>query len=73
MSPRSFPQLAGGTGQSAVKSTPRQIERGAQGVRDDLQALSIFQQLLDGRVNIPDVFRVGYGLGRRGGVKPARG
>ena len=41
--------------------------------RDDLEALSIFQRLLDGRVNIPDVFRVGYGLGRRGGVKPARG
>lgn len=66
-------QLAGGTGQSAVKSTPRQIDRGAQGVRDDLEALSIFHRLLDGRVNIPDVFRVGYGLGRRGGVKPARG
>jgi len=25
-----------------------------------------------GRVNIPDVCRVGYGLGRRGGVRPAR-
>ena len=31
-----------------------------------------FQPLYDGRVNIPDVFRVGYGLGRCGGVKPVR-
>lgn len=66
-------QLTGDTARDAVKSTPRQIERGAHGVRDDLEALSIFQRLLDGRVNIPDVFRVGYGLGRRGGVKPVRG
>ncbi len=66
-------RLTGDTAQDAVKSAPRQIEHGAQGVRDDLEALSIFQRLLDGRVNIPDVFRVGYGLGRRGGVKPVRG
>lgn len=66
-------RLVADTTQGAVKSTPRQIERGAQGVRDDLEALSIFQRLLDGRVNIPDVFRVGYGLGRRGGVRPVRG
>ena len=66
-------RLGNDTAQDAVKATPRQIERGAQGLRDDLEALSIFQRLLDGRVNIPDVFRVGYGLGRRGGVKPVRG
>ena len=32
----------------------------------------VFLSLRDGRVNVPDVFRVGYGLGRRGGVKPVR-
>jgi hypothetical protein len=26
----------------------------------------------DGRINLPDVYRVGYGLGRRGGVKAIR-
>lgn len=61
-----------GVKRDAVESTPRQIERGAQGVRDALEALSIFYRLHDGRVNIPDVFRVGYGLGRRGGVKPVK-
>lgn len=68
-----FSQLRNDTSQDAVKSRLRQIERGAQGVREELETLSIFQRLLDGRVNIPDVFRVGYGLGRRGGVKPVRG
>lgn len=28
--------------------------------------------VIDGRVNMPDVYRVGFGLGRKGGVKPIR-
>ena len=55
-----------------VKLPPRGIDEGAEGVRRDLEALSIFQRMHDGRVNIPDVFRVGYGLGRHGGVRPVR-
>ena len=55
-----------------VKLPPRGIDEGAEGVRRDLEALSVFQRMHDGRVNIPDVFRVGYGLGRRGGVRPVR-
>ena len=55
-----------------VKLPPRNIDEGAEGVRRDLEALSIFQRMHDGRVNIPDVFRVGYGLGRHGGVRPVR-
>lgn len=35
-----------------------------------LEQLGIFLRMGDGRVNIPDVFRVGYGLGRKGGVRP---
>jgi len=35
-------------------------------------SLGVFQPLYDGRVNIPNVFRVGCGLGRHGGVKPVR-
>ena len=57
--------------QSEVKLPPRHIDRGPEGVRSDLESLGVFQRLLDGRVNIPDVFRVGYGLGRKGGVRPA--
>ena len=58
--------------QEDVKLPPCGIDEGAEGARRDLEALSIFQRMHDGRVNIPDVFRVGYGLGRRGGVRPVR-
>ena len=58
--------------QGEVKLPPRHISRGAEGVREDLESLGIFLRMRDDRVNIPDVFRVGYGLGRRGGVRPIR-
>lgn len=58
--------------QQDVKLPPSRIDDGAEGVRVDLESLSVFQRMHDGRVNIPDVFRVGYGLGRRGGVRPVR-
>ena len=55
-----------------VKLPPPQLGRGAAGLREDLEALRIFHRMFDDRVQIPDVFRVGYGLGRKGGVKPVR-
>ena len=58
--------------QNEVKLPPSRIEEGPDGVRRDLESLGVFQRMRDGRVNIPDVFRVGYGLGRKGGVKPIR-
>jgi len=58
--------------QDAVKLPPRHIDLGWEGVRRDLEGLRVFYRMLDGRVNIPDVFRVGYGLGRKGGVKPVK-
>lgn len=48
------------------------MEQGPDGVREDLEALGVFQRMHDGRVNIPDIFRVSYGLRRKGGVKPVR-
>ena len=58
--------------QDEVKLPPRHIDQGYDGIREDIESLGVFLRLRDGRVNIPDVFRVGYGLGRRGGVKPVR-
>ncbi len=58
--------------QNAVKLPPRHIDNQAQGVRLDLESLGVFLRMRDDRVNIPDVFRVGYGLGRKGGVRVAR-
>ncbi|WP_457629654.1 hypothetical protein [Oceanithermus sp.] len=49
---------------------PAHLEEGGAGLRRDLEDLGIFLRMRDGRVNIPDVFRVAYGLGRRGGVRP---
>ena len=57
---------------SGPRLPPRHLDDGPNGVRQDLESLGVFQRLYDGRVNIPNVFRVGYGLGRRGGVKPVR-
>ena len=56
--------------QNEVKLPPGRLDAGAEGVRLDLESLGVLQRLLDDRVNIRDVYRVGYGLGRRGGVKP---
>lgn len=65
-------QLEGRVAERNEKLPPAHIALGEQGVRQDLENLGIFLRLRDQRVNIPDVFRVGYGLGRRGGVRPIR-
>ena len=40
------------------------------GIRQDLSRIGIIETKKDGRVDMPDLYRVGFGLGRRGGVKP---
>lgn len=45
-------------------------ERGWDGLRNDLQRLGLIETKKDGRIDMPDLYRVGFGLGRRGGVKP---
>ena len=69
---RVLDHLTEDVGQDAVKLPPRHIDDRAQGVRSDLESLGVFLRIGDDRVNIPDVFRVGYGLGRKGGVRVAR-
>ena len=51
---------------------PQHAARGWDGVYDDLQRMGMVELLRDGRFNMPDLFRVGFGLGRRGGVRPRR-
>jgi len=43
-----------------------------EGIKNDLITLGIFQPMLDGRINMPDVYRVGYGLSRKGGISPVK-
>ena len=42
------------------------------GIKEDLQRLGILETKKDGRIDMPDLYRVGFRLGRRGGVRPVR-
>jgi hypothetical protein len=66
-----FPQGPQGA-LSADRLPPEHIEQGWTGVRADLLHLGVLEQRKDGRIDMPDLYRVGFGLGRRGGVKPKR-
>jgi len=55
-----------------AEDQPQHLEDGPSGLRRDLEALGFFERMSDGRVNMPDVYRVGFGLGRKGGVRPVR-
>jgi hypothetical protein len=54
---------------TGVKLPPAHMDSGALGVYEDLVTLGLFERLAGDRVNLPDVYRVGYGIGRRGGVR----
>ena len=61
------------TGPKGINATllPAQhVDRGWDGVRGDLQRLGLLETKKDGRIDMPDLYRVGFGLGRKGGVKP---
>ena len=50
----------------------RGVSAAPHGLIQDLTDLGILQPLPDGRLQMPDVYRVAFGLGRKGGVKPLR-
>ncbi|MDD2761469.1 MAG: hypothetical protein PHH11_14410, partial [Methylomonas sp.] len=52
------------------KLPAQHANRGWEGIREDLERLGIIKNAKrDGRIDMPDIYRVGFGLGRRGGVK----
>lgn len=51
---------------------PEHLGDGFVGLRRELESLGFFSRMYDGRVNMPDVYRVSYGLKRKGGIKPVR-
>jgi hypothetical protein len=60
-------------GPIAIKSEnlpPQDLESGWTGIKNELVRLGIFEEMRDHRINMPDLFRVGFGLGRKGGVTP---
>ena len=51
---------------------PERLHRqGSRGVMDYLEQLGLITFMLNGRINMPDLYRLGFRLGRRGGIKPA--
>lgn len=56
-----------------VQLTPSRVDQeGASGLRKALERLGVLHTMKDGRINMPDVYRIGFRLKRRGGVKPVR-
>lgn len=55
---------------ATVRLPPAHIHNGFEGVLADLANIGLIERLSADRINIPDVYRVGYGIGRSGGVKP---
>lgn len=55
---------------NSTRLPAQHIDRGWDGVREDLQRLGLLETKKDGRIDMPDLYRVGFGLGRKGGVKP---
>lgn len=55
-----------------VKLPPQNIDQGAVGILLDLEPLGMVQRIPGNRIQMPDVYRVAFGFGRRGGVKPLR-
>ncbi len=49
---------------------PQRVGDEARGLRDELVALGIFEVIDTHKLNMADVYRVAFRLGRRGGVKP---
>lgn len=44
--------------------------KGLDALVDELVELGVIQRLNDGRINVPDVYRLGFGMRRKGGVRP---
>jgi hypothetical protein len=60
------------SGEAAVKLPPQNVGQGPSGILLDLEALGMVQRLEGKRIQMPDVFRVAFGFGRRGGVTPLK-
>ena len=55
-----------------IKLPPAHLAQGTQGVLLDLAALGMVQHIEEHRVQVPDTYRIAYGMGRRGGVTPLK-
>ncbi len=83
--PLTVDELTGGWTESCIKSSldaaqqrkrlpPRRYssDPNLQALVDDLVELAVLYRTEDKRLNMPDIFRVGFGIKRKGGVRPPR-
>ncbi|MBM4345181.1 MAG: hypothetical protein FJ100_17565 [Deltaproteobacteria bacterium] len=56
----------------ASNALPPHFDGGPSGLLEDMARLKVLDPLANGRVQMPDVYRLAFGLGRRGGVKVQR-
>jgi hypothetical protein len=61
-----------GQGNNVKLPPPQHLEKGPEGILKDLEELGLIQRLRDGRIQMPDVYRIAFGLGHKGGVKPLK-
>ena len=66
-----FGQIPDGVPDLPERLPERLGKQGLQGVMDYLEQLGLITFMRDGRINMPDLYRLGFRLGRRGGIKPA--
>jgi hypothetical protein len=62
----------GPIGIKSERLPPQNLDQGWRGIQNELVRLGIFEEMRNGRINMPDLYRVGFGLGRKGGVTPLR-
>jgi hypothetical protein len=60
----------GPKGITSERLPPQNFDQGWRGIEKELVRLGIFEEMRNGRINMPDLYRVGFGLGRKGGVTP---
>lgn len=63
-------QIKGGG--SGAKLPPQSLDQGPSGILRDLESLGMVQRMDGKRIQMPDVYRVAFGFGRKGGVKPLK-
>ena len=56
----------------AVKLPPRNLAQGATGIIEELSNLGVLQILLNGEIQMNDVYRRTFGFGRKGGINPGK-
>ncbi|MBN1984183.1 MAG: hypothetical protein JW795_21825 [Chitinivibrionales bacterium] len=54
------------------KIGPRLFSEGYPGILKELEEFGVIKIQPDGRIQMPDVYRVAFGFGRKGGVKPLK-